>query len=203
MNLGEKIHDHLKEIKSKDLITLIDDAFFSPELDRGVTFQVRRTNLFSDKRTKNIIDDLDEKEKMQKAQEEAEASKIMTYEEFTGKFGDMIEGKTKEGRDRGYSSSRSRPVTGHQEDDGKSEAGVSEKRRSKANNSTMSKASKSGGNSMNNTKDGFDIKDDLKYDLPDTCFMFLMKGNKISKMHKKFKLLSHPYPLLDGEMILF
>jgi len=56
---------------------------------------------------------------------------------------------------------------------------------------------------MNNTKEGFDVKDDIKFDLPDTCFAFLMKGCKISKMQKKFKLLSHPYPLVEGEMILF
>lgn len=56
---------------------------------------------------------------------------------------------------------------------------------------------------MSNTKEGFDIKDDLKLELPDSCFLILMKGNKISKMDKKFKLLTHPYPILEGEMILF
>ena len=56
---------------------------------------------------------------------------------------------------------------------------------------------------MNNTKEGFDIKDDLKFDLPETCFLIMMKGNKIAKLDKKYKLLAHPYPLLEGEMILF
>lgn len=56
---------------------------------------------------------------------------------------------------------------------------------------------------MNNTKDGFDIKDDIKFDLPETCFLIMMKGNKIAKLDKKYKLLAHPYPLLEGEMILF
>ena len=205
LNLGEKIHDHLQQIKGKDLITLIDDSFFGDEQDKGVTFHVRRTNLFREKRTKNIIDELEEREKMQHALEEAEAKKIMSYDEFVNKFADIIEGRPPKdsGRERGYSSSHSRPVTGHQEEDGKSETGASDKRRSKANNSTISKGSKSGANSMNNTKEGFDVKDDIKFDLPDTCFAFLMKGCKISKMQKKFKLLSHPYPLVEGEMILF
>jgi len=207
LNLGERIVAHQHEIKGKDLITLIDDAFFGPEQDRGVTFHVRRTNLFREKRTKHILDELEEREKMQHAKEEAEAKRIMTFDEFVDKFGDAIEGRAPKevagGRERGYSSTHSRPVTGGQDDDGKSDAGASDKRRSKANNSTISKGSKSGANSLSNTKEGFEVKDDIKYDLPDTCFMFLMKGCKISKMNKKFKLLSHPYPLVDGEMILF
>jgi hypothetical protein len=29
-----------------------------------------------------------------------------------------------------------------------------------------------------------------------------MKGCRIEKLHKKYVLLAHPYPLLEGEMIL-
>ena len=199
LNLGEKILEHLTAIKDKDLVHLIDGAFFAPESDRGVEFQVRRTNLFRDKRVLHIVDEIEEREKMQRAIDEAEAKKDMSYEEFLLRYGDMIEGKHKEDR---YSS-HSRPVTGHKEDynDGKSEAGKSDMKRSAANKSAMSKGS--GKSSMNNTKEGFDVKDDLKFDIPDTCFLILTKGNKISKMEKKFKLLAHPYPLLEGEMILF
>ncbi len=97
------------------MITLIDDSFFGDEQDKGVTFHVRRTNLFREKRTKNIIDELEEREKMQHALEEAEAKKIMSYDEFVNKFADIIEGRPPKdsGRERGYSSSHSRPVTGH------------------------------------------------------------------------------------------
>ncbi len=156
-----------------------------------------------DKRTLHIVDELEEREKMQKALEEAEAKKDLSYEEFLTRYGDMIEGKVggASHKEERYSS-HSRPVTGHREDDGKSEAGKSDHmKRSQANKSAMSKGSHT--NSMNNTKDGFDVKDDLKYDIPDTCFLILMKGNKISKLEKKFKLLAHPYPLLEGEMIMF
>jgi hypothetical protein len=125
----------------------------------------------------------------------------MTYEEFLYRYGDMIEGKA--GSHPDAKSSHSRPVTGHKDhDDGKSEAGKSDHlKRSQANKSAMSKGS--GKSSMNNTREGFDVKDDLKYDIPDSCFMILTKGNKISKLEKKFKLLAHPYPLLEGEMIMF
>lgn len=137
---------------------------------------------------------------MQRAIDEAEAKKDLTYEEFLTRYGDMIEGKTSHKEER-YSS-HSRPVTGHKDDDGKSEAGKSDHmKRSQANKSAMSKGS--GKSSMNNTKEGFDVKDDLKYDIPDTCFLILTKGNKISKLEKKFKLIAHPYPILEGEMLLF
>lgn len=202
MNLGEKIMDHLHHIKDKDLIQLIDDAFFEPETDRGVEFHVRRANFLREKRTLNIIDEIEEREKIQKVKEEEEAKKDMTYEEFMLRYGEMIEGKAGGSKDERALSSHSRPVTGHPEDDAKSDAGKSEKRGK--NSSAMSKGSHTGKNSsMNNTKEGFDLKDDLKFDIPETCLLFLMKGNKISKLDKKFKLLTHPYPILEGEMILF
>ena len=43
---------------------------------------MRRTNFLREKRTLNIIDEIEEKEKMQKVFEEAEAKRDMTYEEF-------------------------------------------------------------------------------------------------------------------------
>ena len=38
LNLGEKIMDHLSSIKDKELVHLIDNAFFAKESDRGVEF---------------------------------------------------------------------------------------------------------------------------------------------------------------------
>jgi hypothetical protein len=45
------------------------------------------------KRSLNIIDEIEEREKIQKAFEEAEAKRDMTYEEYLNKYQDMIEGK--------------------------------------------------------------------------------------------------------------
>lgn len=168
-------------MKEEDLVKLLDEAFFTPEEDRGLSFQIRRTNLFREKRTLNIIDELEEREKMQKALEEAEAKKIMSYEEFLTKYQDMIEGKTQPVVEKAYST-HSRPVTGYKDDDGKSDGASANGRRSKANNSTLSKASKSGTQSLNQTKDGFDVNNEIRFDLPETCFLILMKGNKISKV---------------------
>ncbi len=144
---------------------------------------------------------------MQRAFEEAEAQRDQSYEEFLLRYGDMIDGKGKSGKggkdgDFDDKSTHSRPVTGHPDnEEGKSnDGGASEKRRGKASGSAMSKHSKSGANSMANTKEGFDVKDDLlKYELPESCFLILMKGTKISKLDKKYKLLTHPYPLIERD----
>ncbi len=45
-------------------------------------------------------------------------------------------------------------------------------------------------------------KDDYKFDLPDRCFLIIMKGLKIEKLHKKFALLVHPQPKIEGELII-
>lgn len=204
LNLKEKIEEHLAEIKEeKDLVHLIDDAFFKNEVDRGVEFKVRRANFITGSRMYDIIDEIAAEEQKRREFEEKEAARDMTYEEFLVKYGDMIDGKEKTSREDRALSTHSRPVTGHRDEDGKSEGGAySDKRRAK-NSSAMSKGSNTGGpNSMNNTKEGFDIKDDLKYDIPDKCYHNIMKGCKISKMDKKYKLMAHPYPLLEGEMIL-
>jgi hypothetical protein len=46
-----------------------------------------------EKRTLHIIDEVEERLKMQKAFEEAEASRDMTYDEFLNKYLDHIEGR--------------------------------------------------------------------------------------------------------------
>lgn len=56
---------------------------------------------------------------------------------------------------------------------------------------------------LNNTKDSIFSKDDYKYEIPDSCYLILMKSNKIEKLHKKYLLLSHPVPIMEGEMIMF
>lgn len=83
----------MKAIKEHGLVQLIDDAFFQEEIDRGCQFFVRRTNLMREKRTLDIIDEIELRMKMQKEFEEYEAKRDMTYDEFLGKYLDHIEGK--------------------------------------------------------------------------------------------------------------
>jgi len=43
--LGEKVEKQLDKIKKKEIVSLIDDAFYSEETEKGTIFHVRRTNL--------------------------------------------------------------------------------------------------------------------------------------------------------------
>lgn len=44
--LGEKIEKQMGKIAKKRVAQLIDDAFYQHEIERGVKFQVRRTNFY-------------------------------------------------------------------------------------------------------------------------------------------------------------
>ncbi len=92
LTLGEKIEEHLRSIKETGLVQLLE-AFFVEEKDRGCTFQVRRSDFMQDKRTLNIIDEIEERLKAEKSFNEAEAKRDMTYQEFIMKYIDHIEGK--------------------------------------------------------------------------------------------------------------
>lgn len=50
------------------------------------------------------------------------------------------------------------------------------------------KYSKSVTSGMNMTTTNF------KYDVPDSCFVTMLKGVKIEKLDSKFLLVSHPFP---------
>jgi len=118
----------------------------------------------------------------------------MTYEEYLEKYQQMMDGKI------GASDvPKSRPVTGFEE--AKSDNGSK-----KAKSSVPSQGGRSAMNSMNNTKDGFGTAGDdnsWKTDIPESCMLTFMKGNKIADLDKRYVLLSHPYPIIEGEMIVF
>lgn len=86
--MSEMIHAHLEDIKDKEaaMVELIDDAFFQEETVKGLTFQVRRSNFLRGHRTLNIVDEIEEKLKVQHAIQEAEAKRDMTYEEYLEKY---------------------------------------------------------------------------------------------------------------------
>ena len=56
---------------------------------------------------------------------------------------------------------------------------------------------------LNKSKESIQSNSDYKHDVPVSCLLPIMKGCKIEKLHKKFVLLAHPHPLLEGEMIMF
>ena len=66
---------------------------------------------------------------------------------------------------------------------------------------------KSRDSKLNISKDSNQSKtlnsDDYKYELPDSCLITFIKKCKIEKLHKKYALVAHPYPILEGEMLIF
>lgn len=190
----------MEDIKDKEMVSLIDDAFFKEETVKGLTFHVRRSNFLSCLRTLNIIDEIEEKLKAQHAIQEAEAKRDMTYEEYLEKYQLMMEGKAgsiRGGDTDNKSQHASRPVTGYEEN--KSDNG------SRKGKSIPSQGGRSAANSMNNTKEGFQGAggDDWRTELPESCLLTFMKGNKIADLEKRFVLMSHPSPILEGEMVMF
>jgi len=56
---------------------------------------------------------------------------------------------------------------------------------------------------MNKSKESMISNQDYKFDIPATCVLPIMKGCLIEKLLRKYVLLAHPYPLIEGEMIMF
>ena len=52
--LGEQIMKNLKEVNEDQVVNLIGDAFYKLELDTGLPFQLRRTDLLRDKPMKGL-----------------------------------------------------------------------------------------------------------------------------------------------------
>ena len=61
LTLGEKIEKYIGKVKKRGLVTLIDDAFFKEEVERGCQFYVRKSNFMRGSRTLNIIDEVEER----------------------------------------------------------------------------------------------------------------------------------------------
>ena len=53
--------------------------------------------------------------------------------------------------------------------------------------------------SMNKTGENFSSK----YDIPDSCKISMMRKVLIEKLPAKYFLASHPYPKIEGEMVVF
>ena len=47
------------------------------------------------------------------------------------------------------------------------------------------------------------ISEMYKYEIPETCHLSMLKKVKIEKLEDKFLLVSHPYPQIPGEMMIF
>ena len=44
---------------------------------------------------------------------------------------------------------------------------------------------------------------DYKYELQEDCKLEILKLNKIEKLDDNYLLIAHPFPQIEGEMLLF
>jgi len=99
--LGEKIMKALGKVNEKEVSLHIDDAFYLKEVEGGLPFQVRRTDLLREKAKKglsfgrcyDIPDEMELRANHLAAIEEVENTRDRTFEEFLEMFKDHIEGK--------------------------------------------------------------------------------------------------------------
>jgi hypothetical protein len=42
-----------------------------------------------------------------------------------------------------------------------------------------------------------------KYDIPNNCKLELLKAARIQKLEENYLLMAHPYPQMEGELLLF
>lgn len=215
MTLGEKITHHLERVVHRDVISQITDSFFERVEEQGSIFQLRRTNLQrNDGRTLNIVDEIEIEERETREKQEEEEKKDMTFDSFKETFTPHIEGSAANEREaheshgeeedgvksnrKGTMSKKSINRTNSQlNDDGASVDHRNEALSKRSSRKSNLDASRYQSMSLNKTSDMF------KYDIPASCNVTMMKKVLIDKLPAKYFLASHPYPKINGEMMVF
>ena len=72
---------------------------------------------------------------------------------------------------------------------------------SHANNSRAPASRHSQMRSQQSNRSG--VTDLYKYEIPEKCHISMLKKVKIEQLEEKFKLISHPFPQISGEMLVF
>jgi len=221
--LKEKIEHNFEKIKKRDLISHIGESFFEPVQEKGVVYQLRRTNVQRDNgRTLNIIDEIEAQAAQERELREIEEAKDMTFEDFKEQFLAHIEGtaanerEAVESHDEGVDVVNKSAKPGSMSKKGTEANDLNKTTSSKQLNETnesndavpksrMSQLSKK--SAMDNTRQsqiGSQIIDtDAKMEIPESCYLSFMKRILIEKLESKFFLAVHPFPRLEGEMIIF
>ena len=148
----------------------------------------------------DIPDEMALRQEKMAAVEEKEAQRDRTFEEFLEMFKDHIEGKCDPSARVG-----DRPGTA----EGKEEKGADRERNNESVEGSRkyqsigsqgrgSAASESKQSSQRQTGKG----SEAKYDLPKTCKLTLPAKQKVRDLDDGFMLLAHPYPQIEGEMLL-
>jgi hypothetical protein len=140
-----------------------------------------------------------------KAEAEADAARDRTFEEFKEMYLDHIEGKVSaEARvkDRPDSADAEPAVSrggartgGSKEEDDEARKTTKSKKDYESINSDAKRGSAASTTGAAENK--------AKYDLPNTCKLQMQKLNRIEKLDEDYVLVAHPFPQLEGEMLLF
>lgn len=201
LTLAEKIEKLIEKVKKKDVVEHIDDSFYSETVEQGVVFYIRKTNLQREGgRTKEVVDEIEVADLKKIEEDKIEAARDMEYEEFKAKFEDHILGKAANERDVG---------SDNEEDEGPNASKGAELKSHMTGRSSSQAQSRQGlsasrASGMRSTKSNATGVNDLyKHDIPKSCHMMMMKKVKIEKLEEKFLLVSHPFPQIPGELMIF
>lgn len=219
LTLGEKISRHLERIVKKNIVSHIGDSFYERIEEQSTEFYLRRTNLQrEDGRTLNVVDEIEVEQANLRRQQEEEEAKDITFEEFKEQFVAHIDGtatnereahesadeaaENPKGSQKGGTQSKKATEMNHtssqlMDKDGDSVDGDRKSAMSRRSGKKSEAASKPNTNSLSKTGDNF------KFEIPPSCFVGMMKKVLIEKLHAKYLLASHPYPKIEGELILF
>ena len=213
--MKEKIDEQLQKVKKRQVVEHIDDCFFEEVEESGCLFQVRRTNVQREGgRTLDIPDEIEIAAQEALRLQEEEAKRDITYEEYKAKFEDHIEGRAKNERVQEESADEE-PANVASKSNPKSKKEITNLNKTASNfnveDDEDAKSKASGAVSKKSlNKSTVDVRstskqdDTYKYDLPESCFVSMMKKVKIEKFkNTKFLLCANPFPMIEGQMICF
>jgi hypothetical protein len=140
---------------------------------------------------------------MEKAEEEA---RDKTFDEFMAMFENHLNGTAKP-----EERTKNRPNTANEHEEGKDAKPDKKKADDDDKKSVNSKfgsvksgAAKSGKSSIKTASQKETVEEEPpKYVLPDNCKLKLESSLIVERMPKDYLLVSHPYPQIEGEMLLF
>ena len=134
--------------------------------------------------------------------EEAEGEKPeMSYEQYVAIYADHIEGKAPNHRQPASSSDDEFPVGGSPVKRARSKKPTTPKVDPKKKDEEDSKSQSQA--NMTKTATEFSEIKKLKWQVPESCLIPFSKKLKIEKLDCGYRLCMHPFPLVEGEMILF
>ena len=140
-----------------------------------------------------------------------ESTRDKTFEEFTNSFADHLEGKI----DPNVRTAN-RPVTSYGDDGVTSQKPKEGGRRSGMSQNPMDEDetvsrkfhSKKGSVASQHMPSkssvhGSAVNSEFKYNVPNDAKLEFLRTNRISKLDDNYVLLAHPFPQIEGEMLLF